>query len=64
VVKNTFEDMTEFVHRYNLETAIKGYKECAGLFEVDLNRIRDEVEIVAESRDYTRYNELQDQLVR
>jgi phosphoribosylformimino-5-aminoimidazole carboxamide ribonucleotide (ProFAR) isomerase len=63
-VKSTFDDMTEFVHRYGIEAAIEGYQECVHLFETDLNKIKDNVELAAGGRDYIQYNELQEKLIR
>jgi hypothetical protein len=56
--------MTEFVHRYDIEAVIEGYQECVHLFETDMNEIKDNVELVAEARDFTQYNELQEKLIR
>jgi hypothetical protein len=56
--------MTEFVHRYGIEAAIEGYQECVHLFETDLNKIKDNVELAAGGRDHIQYNELQNKLIR
>jgi hypothetical protein len=64
LVQKTFDDMIEFAHRHDIEKSIDGYQECVYLFETDLKRIKDNVELVAQAKDYTQYNELQEKLIR